>query len=579
MRHFLAAMLLVSTPGLAQGVSVLASKHNLSVSGPGPVKAQSETQVCIFCHTPHHGASLGTNRPGSLATYQPYNSTTLVSPVPGSPSGATRVCLSCHDGTIALGQTLASGRIPFVNAGPGGTLAPGSSNLGTDLRRSHPVSFAPALSPKLRAPPPDDPVKLDAAGRVQCTSCHNPHWDKVDPVQGKFLVKQNRGSALCLTCHLQPYWIANPSAHQASTAFYDTSLGATTPYTTVADNGCASCHRPHGAATNARLLKDQPSQTCLQCHTGRVASKDLRGDFAKPYAHPSLSGDPLIHDAAEGPLDPAHPLPERLISAPRHAECVDCHNPHAAFAQPSSAPRASGFLAGVWGIDRNGQRVDPVQNEYEVCFKCHADSANQPQSSGPTPPETVRRAVPDVNLRRVFDLGAASFHPIEGPGRNAAVPGLLSPWTTASTVYCSDCHASDTGRGAGGAGPSGPHGSSYPHILERNLSTADYTPESPTSYALCYKCHDRSVLLSPQSGFPSHASHVQARSIPCSACHDWHGVSAVSGNPVNNAHLIDFDISIVRPNAKGVRRYQATGFGHGSCALSCHNSEHDNRSY
>ena len=320
MRPLLAALLLLSTGALADGVSVLSSKHNLSVSGPGPTKAQSETQVCIFCHTPHRGAALGVNRPGSTATYAPYNSTTLVSPPPGSPSGATRVCLSCHDGTIALGQTLAAGLIPFVGTGPGGTIAPGPSNLGTDLRRTHPVSFAPAVSPGLRAPPPGDAVKLDAAGRVQCTSCHDPHRDQLDPVQGKFLVKQNRASALCLTCHVKPFWVANPSSHQASTALFDSSLGATTHYSTVADNGCESCHVPHGAATTSRLLKDTPSQVCMQCHTGRVAQKDLGSDFAKPYAHPSLSGDPSVHDAAEGPLNPARDLPTRPIQknvAPR----------------------------------------------------------------------------------------------------------------------------------------------------------------------------------------------------------------------------------------------------------------------
>ncbi|VAX15466.1 Cytochrome c family protein, partial [hydrothermal vent metagenome] len=29
------------------------TKHNLSVSGPGTVKASTETRVCVFCHTPH----------------------------------------------------------------------------------------------------------------------------------------------------------------------------------------------------------------------------------------------------------------------------------------------------------------------------------------------------------------------------------------------------------------------------------------------------------------------------------------------------------------------------------------------
>ena len=571
---------LVAVLLVAQGVSVMSGKHNLSASGPGDVRAASETQVCIFCHTPHHGLGAGSNRPGSAARYEPYNSTTMVSLPPGAPSGATRICLSCHDGTIALGQTVSNGFIPFVNAGAGGAMPQGPSNLGTDLRRSHPVSFAPAVAAWLRPPPPGDAVKLDAQGRLQCTSCHDPHQDRIDPVQGKFLVKPNRGSAICLTCHVQPAWVANPSAHQASTAFYDTSLGATTPWTTVADNGCSSCHRPHGAGTTSRLLRDAPSQVCMPCHNGRVAKKDLAADFAKPYAHPSLTGDPAVHDAAEGPFNAASPLPELSAAAARHAECVDCHEPHSAYAQTAAAPQASGPLSGAWGIDRNGQRVEPAQYEYELCFKCHGDSANQPQARGPTPPEAVRRAIPDLNLRRVFDFSsAASFHPVEARGRSSTVPGLLAPWSTGSIIYCSDCHASDSSPGAGRTGPAGPHGSIYPHILERSFATADYTGESVAAYALCYKCHDRQTLFSTQSAFPSHASHVQLQSIPCSACHDWHGVSAMAGSASNHAHLIDFDVSIVRPNAKGARLYQTTVPGRGSCSLSCHNSDHDNRAY
>ena len=81
-RPFVLFALLAVAPALAQQ-SVMSTKHNLSISGPGPVKAQSETQVCIFCHVPHRGGPQGNNRPLSAATYQPYASTTQVAPSPG----------------------------------------------------------------------------------------------------------------------------------------------------------------------------------------------------------------------------------------------------------------------------------------------------------------------------------------------------------------------------------------------------------------------------------------------------------------------------------------------------------------
>jgi DNA-binding MarR family transcriptional regulator len=34
------------------------TKHNLSVSGPGPIKSTNEQQVCIFCHTPHNASPI-----------------------------------------------------------------------------------------------------------------------------------------------------------------------------------------------------------------------------------------------------------------------------------------------------------------------------------------------------------------------------------------------------------------------------------------------------------------------------------------------------------------------------------------
>ena len=45
-------LLLAAPPGLAD--SIVNSKHNLSASGPGVVKAVAEPEICIFCHTPHN---------------------------------------------------------------------------------------------------------------------------------------------------------------------------------------------------------------------------------------------------------------------------------------------------------------------------------------------------------------------------------------------------------------------------------------------------------------------------------------------------------------------------------------------
>jgi hypothetical protein len=101
--------------------------------------------------------------------------------------------------------------------------------------------------------------------------------------------------------------------------------------------------------------------------------------------------------------------------------------------------------------------------------------------------------------------------------------------------------------------------------------------ESPAAYALCYKCHDRGSILSDAT-FP-HKAHVVDSQTSCATCHDSHGVSSVQGNATSNAHLVSFDVSVVRPNAKGARSYTAGGPRSGTCALSCHGKEHDEMAY
>ena len=93
-------------------VGILGSKHDLSAVGPGPIKAATEAEVCLFCHTPHRALDVVPlwNHEMSQATYTPYTSSTKKAAV-GQPSGASKLCLSCHDGTVALGAVHSGGPI------------------------------------------------------------------------------------------------------------------------------------------------------------------------------------------------------------------------------------------------------------------------------------------------------------------------------------------------------------------------------------------------------------------------------------------------------------------------------------
>lgn len=221
---------------------IAVTKHNLSTSGPGPVKATQETQICVFCHTPHRAVTAPLwNRAMSRALYivpTPGSWPTLKSRPQNPPDGDSKLCLSCHDGTIAIGSvvnlggavtTISMQPSPYVT--PEGMLSPGAQGyIGTDLSGHHPVSFEFSetlamdkaqqcddgdVSFGLTFPSP--PVKLrptenryggGASGLgVQCTSCHDPHVDPVPSSPGnpgtQFLRigSSEDSSDLCYSCH------------------------------------------------------------------------------------------------------------------------------------------------------------------------------------------------------------------------------------------------------------------------------------------------------------------------------------------------------------------------------------------
>ena len=539
------------------------TRHNLSVSGPGTVKAASETQICVFCHAPHNSSPVAPlwNRKTPAASYVPYSSSTARA-VAGQPTGSSLNCLSCHDGTIAMGEVLSrASRIGM--AGGATTLPAGRSNLGTDLSDDHPVSIrydaslAAAHGGQLVDPSTlNGKVRLDAGSRVQCTSCHDAHDDS----NGKFLVVSNQAGALCMTCHVPSGWSA--ASHRLSGSTWNGT--GTTPWphtsgTTVAANACENCHRPHTAGGKKWLMNSaQEEANCYSCHNGSVAAKNIQSEFiGKPSIHP-VAATTGVHDAVE----PA------LIQA-RHVECQDCHNPHASTSAAGSLP---GSLAGVAGIDINGVAQKPAVTEYQICLRCHADSPNRPS------PRTTRQIVQN-NARLEFQPGNPSHHAVAGPGRNSNVPSLLSPWTTASTLKCSDCHNNNTGPGAGGTGPKGPHGSIYTSLLERQYLTADRTTESATAYALCYKCHNRNSINQDAGPFRFHKKHITDQRTPCNVCHDPHGISSTQGNITNNSKLVNFDTSVVKPSSSGQLKFVSTGTNRGSCYLTCHGSNHNPFNY
>lgn len=218
---------------------VTGTKHNLSIYGPGSVQASfpGTTEICVFCHTPHasntDGPLWNKQTPGIsyalYGTYTLYGTTALTL---GQPTGSSRLCLSCHDGTIAIGSLLnAPGAVlgqtlnmegvvtsPGTGETTGALYASYSTNIGTDLSNDHPISFKysdsyDAFNTELKDPGINNvniaPAVLDNSSEVQCTSCHDPHSKtfikflraSLEPVP-----ITDYGAPLCNLCHIKNYW-------------------------------------------------------------------------------------------------------------------------------------------------------------------------------------------------------------------------------------------------------------------------------------------------------------------------------------------------------------------------------------
>ena len=171
-------------------------------------EAWSGGEICIACHTPHDGdmsipgAPLW-NHEVSTATFTLYTGGGTMDATMGQPSAQSMLCLSCHDGTVALDS---------YGGVAGGTYLIGTDDgyVGTDLSDDHPISFtyddALATADGALFYPSTDLSGLGGTidadllfgGRVQCASCHDVHGSTGF---ASLLRIENAGSALCLTCH------------------------------------------------------------------------------------------------------------------------------------------------------------------------------------------------------------------------------------------------------------------------------------------------------------------------------------------------------------------------------------------
>lgn len=200
--------------------------------------AAASYTLCNFCHIAHKFSTESAGAPGTLlwnhtlssATYSTYSSNYMTATVnvidPNDINNPSALCLSCHDGTVAVNSNYAAVTGTGVAQLTVGAASGGAMVINpADVNKQHPINFAytAALATTNGAlKPPASLNSVDANGEIplfnvagvqgtmQCATCHEPH-QKAGILTRDFYTAAGTTSAAaatagwswCLYCHSQ----------------------------------------------------------------------------------------------------------------------------------------------------------------------------------------------------------------------------------------------------------------------------------------------------------------------------------------------------------------------------------------
>ncbi len=237
----------------APGAGIKDSHHDFTAGHAEASTTDAGAGICIFCHVQHrqHAPSTAVtrllwNHKLSALTYSWSDATTTAggTQLPTNIStweGSTKNCLSCHDGTVAMGDVYRTAANPASSFTVTGTrltdgklsasflLIPDSTG---DLKGNHPVSIPypyggtastyNGISSGAGVDPADyvaNPVNVKlftdtggdvvdggtvGAAGIECASCHDVHnrHVKEEPLLRDFFkLASGSPSQICLDCH------------------------------------------------------------------------------------------------------------------------------------------------------------------------------------------------------------------------------------------------------------------------------------------------------------------------------------------------------------------------------------------
>lgn len=240
------ALTLAGTAVAAPGDGIAGSPHDFTLE---PVT--QPIGLCTFCHTPHRAQStrLLWNHTLSANTFSWSDATTTTggTPLPSFDSswqGVSKNCLSCHDGTVAIGD------VAWFDGAP----RTGTNAL---LDHKHDAATDPAL------------ITFNAPGTGDMAGNH----PVAHPFPFQGTASTYNGSTTG-TEALASGWQADPTS-LGIRLFSDNGAGEVTAGAVVGQSGieCSSCHDPHNGSgvLDAKFLRgtltgSDTNYICLKCH-------------------------------------------------------------------------------------------------------------------------------------------------------------------------------------------------------------------------------------------------------------------------------------------------------------------------
>ncbi|MCM2307108.1 MAG: hypothetical protein NDI91_06530 [Sulfuritalea sp.] len=473
MNSFLRPLILLAACGIlavpaahaARQSDVRNTKHNLSSSGAtGNTKSSSETQVCVFCHTPHAAnasavAPLWNRKIGGAAdtaatyaaTYTPYNSESLDARMAsiqagwsGQPLGSSKLCLSCHDGTIALGNVINAPGSGFGSAievgGSTSTTMPAGTegytrNLGQNLANDHPISitYSTALT--------NQDGELRPLASMPLINGTHPLVGTRGGGQGSGLGSSTSGTGLYGSTSTRPVLplettsgTGGGTGQMQCTTCHDPHIRETTLTTDVADAADITKERNIKFLRRNRFQMAQPSESysdandivCLSCH-----QKGNDGTAANSFswAYSSHANSNIATQAYTSGAADTRQFPQGMPVW--KVACLNCHDTHT--------------VSGARRLTRQGASSGVSKLE-ETCYQCHRLLANSILGNVDSVPDIYTDfqstyKMPLTNASEIHDIGGDNATDCPG-GVAKCGADMVERQTLLANRHaeCTDCH-------------------------------------------------------------------------------------------------------------------------------------------